>query len=211
MTSRRWLATASSTPSSVGSPTFEGMPSSAFARGEVLRGPSSSLYGADAIGGVVQLFLPRGTGPLGGYAQAGIGTWRTSAVDAGVSAGTDGGDFAVGVGRSRSQGFNATLPGNFFFNPDRDGARQDVLSGSFRWAFAEGWSTDLNLTQAEGVSRFDQGAGSFDTRSVTTTRVLGWGLTRQWNADARTRHRRHQPSRPVAIDRSRSKPDRAED
>jgi outer membrane receptor protein involved in Fe transport len=52
---------------------------------EILRGPASSLYGADAIGGVVQVFTRRGTGALSGNASAGYGTYGTWDVKGGVS------------------------------------------------------------------------------------------------------------------------------
>src|SRR5690606_5653452 len=71
---------------------------------EVVRGPASVLYGADAMSGVVQLFTRQGGGRLRGEAAvrggslgnreasaraaAGTGRWRVSA--AGSSFGSDG-------------------------------------------------------------------------------------------------------------------------
>jgi vitamin B12 transporter len=47
-----------------GLPELEALSLASIERIEVLRGPGSSLYGADAVGGVVQIFTRRGSGPL---------------------------------------------------------------------------------------------------------------------------------------------------
>jgi vitamin B12 transporter len=57
--------------SSAGATSLEAIPLDQVDRIEILRGPSSSLYGADAIGGVIQVFTRRGTSALTGNASAG--------------------------------------------------------------------------------------------------------------------------------------------
>ncbi|PKO50874.1 MAG: TonB-dependent receptor, partial [Betaproteobacteria bacterium HGW-Betaproteobacteria-2] len=44
----------------LGSTSFETLPLGQIERIEILRGPASSLYGADAIGGVIQIFTRKG-------------------------------------------------------------------------------------------------------------------------------------------------------
>ncbi len=44
---------------------------------EVIRGPQSTLYGADAIGGVVNIITRRGKGPFGAWAEQQVGTYDT--------------------------------------------------------------------------------------------------------------------------------------
>ena len=57
-------------------------------RVEVVRGPYSALYGADALGGVVQLIPERGGGDrLRALAEGGGGGWRRAQVDGSVAAG----------------------------------------------------------------------------------------------------------------------------
>ncbi|MDP0978136.1 TonB-dependent receptor, partial [Klebsiella pneumoniae] len=48
----------------LGQAEFESMSLANIDRIEVLRGPASSLYGADGVGGVIQIFTKRGKGPL---------------------------------------------------------------------------------------------------------------------------------------------------
>lgn len=57
-----------------------------FERAEIVRGPRGSLYGADAIGGVVQLFTPEGEeGASQPYISAGGGSFDTQRYSAGLS------------------------------------------------------------------------------------------------------------------------------
>lgn len=174
--------------STLGTPNWDTLPLSAIERIEVLKGPASALYGSDAVGGVVQVFTKRGVKGFQPEASVTVGSEGHHEVSAGVRGGTDTFSYSLHASALDEKGFSSTNPRvGSNFNPDRDGTKQDALSGAFRWTLADGWSTDLNLLQVEGVSRYDQGPGSFDTRSVTTTRVLGWGLSRQWNPDSRTR------------------------
>jgi len=54
-------------------------------RVEVVRGPQSALYGADAMTGVIQFFTPRGAGPFSAWASAEGGNYATYEVQTGFS------------------------------------------------------------------------------------------------------------------------------
>jgi vitamin B12 transporter len=71
--------------SSAGTTTLEAIPLDQIERIEILRGPSSSLYGADAIGGVIQIFTRKSDGALPAIASAGYGTYRTGLRSGGVT------------------------------------------------------------------------------------------------------------------------------
>lgn len=175
--------------STAGSAVLDNIPLSAIQRIEVLKGPASALYGSDAVGGVVQIFTKRGE--KGFHPQAGVtlGSFGHRAATAGLSGGNDAVTYNLSVGTLREDGFSSTNPKVAFgnHNPDKDGFEQDSLAASLRWAIAPGWATDVQFTQADSVSRFDQGPGTFDVRSVATTRVAAWGLERKWSAESRTR------------------------
>jgi vitamin B12 transporter len=71
---------------------------------EIVRGPTSVLYGSDAVTGVIQIFTRRGTGAAGLSASARSGTYRTTALDASVVGGSEALGFSLGVSRFASDG-----------------------------------------------------------------------------------------------------------
>lgn len=175
--------------STAGAPVWDNLPLGMIDRIEVLKGPASALYGSDAVGGVVQIFTKRGQKGFHPQASVSLGSFGHRELTAGLSGGDDHLTYHLSAGTLREDGFSSTNPKVAFgnHNPDRDGLEQDHVSASLRWAFAPGWTTDALVTQADGTSQYDQGPGSFDVHSDTTSRVTSWGLERQWSADARTR------------------------
>ncbi len=168
-----------------GTTILDNIPLSAIDRIEVLKGPASALYGSDAVGGVVQIFTKRGSKGFHPEASVTLGSQGHRNATAGLSGGNDSVTYNLSVGMLREDGFSATNPRVAFGN--YNGFDQDSLSGSLRWALAPGWATDVHFTQADGTSQFDQGPGVFNTRSETTTRVMGWNLERQWSPTSRTK------------------------
>src|SRR5437762_4075429 len=118
--------------SSDGATALEAIPLEQIDHIEILRGPASSLYGADAIGGVIQIFTRKSHGALSVNASGGYGTYGTGIATAGISGGDDSGwRFALQAGARRSEGFNAMgNPENSSYKPDRDGYRDESASGS---------------------------------------------------------------------------------
>ena len=72
-----------------GTTTLEAIPLDLIDHIEILRGPASSLYGADAIGGVIQVFTRRGGGAPSWNGSASYGTYGTSQATAGVAGAQD--------------------------------------------------------------------------------------------------------------------------
>lgn len=66
---------------------------------EVLRGPQSTLYGADAIGGVIHIITRRGQGPPSGFVDFEAGNYETFRERAGVSGSTGPWSYSLGVSR----------------------------------------------------------------------------------------------------------------
>lgn len=145
---------------SSGTASFSRLPLAQIERIEILRGPASSLYGADAIGGVIQIFTRRGEGPARFNASAGFGTNNTNELSAGVSGGTDVVSYSLQAGYYGTAGFNAIRnPANFSFNADHDGYRNQNASASLAFRPAPGHEFGLNLFNSDGVSGFDNGPG----------------------------------------------------
>lgn len=154
--------------SSDGATAFEAIPLDQIDHIEILRGPASSLYGADAVGGVIQIFTRRGEGAPAANASAGYGTYGTATATAGVAGGDGTWRYALQAGARKSEGFNAIgNPANISYNPDRDGYRDDSASGSLAYRFAPEQEVSAQFFRSRENAQFDAGPG-FDDRTITT-------------------------------------------
>ncbi|WP_367846736.1 TonB-dependent receptor [Rhodoferax sp. WC2427] len=161
-----------------GTPVWDNLPLDQIERIEVLKGPASALYGADAVGGVVQIFTVRGAPGLHPTAEVTLGSHGYRAVSAGVQAGTDTVRYSLGGSVTRDRGFSATNPSVPFgsYNPDRDGFDQKALNGSVDWTLAPDWTLNAGVLYSEGTQHFDDGLGA-DTASALRSSVLRAGLS----------------------------------
>ena len=183
--------------SSVGATALEAIPLDQVERIEILRGPASSLYGADAIGGVIQVFTKRAEGnAFAGNVAAGYGTYNTTNVNAGLRGAIGDLRFSVQAGGTNSTGFNAIVnPDNFGYNNDRDGyASANVgLNAVLPWAAGQEVAVQYFRNRLNNQS--DGGPG-FDDRTITT--LEAWSVVSRnrinddldLHADRRRRQRR---------------------
>lgn len=140
---------------------FSRLPLSQIERIEIVRGPASSLYGADAIGGVIQIFTRRGEGPMRFNASAGYGTHGTADVSAGVSGGTELLSYSLQAAHYETRGISSLRnPGNANYNADRDRFRNQSASGQIALRPAPGHEIGLSFLSTQGLSHYDGGPGS---------------------------------------------------
>lgn len=161
----------------VGTPTWDNIPLDAIDRIEIVRGPMSGLYGADAVGGVIQVFTRRGQAGFRSDAAATSGSrgYREGAV--GARFGNEVVDGHLRLQRRRTDGQSATNERVPFgsYNPDADGFEQTSVSGRVG-ARLGGWRAEATLLKAEGTSRYDDGPGA-DARAELRTEVLSGQLS----------------------------------
>jgi vitamin B12 transporter len=154
--------------SSTGTTPFEAIPLDQIDHIEILRGPAASLYGADAIGGVIQVFTRNGAGTFAANASAGYGTFNTSQFTAGAAGGGGPWRFMLQGGYNRSAGFSAIgNPANASYNPDNDGYRNGSASGSLAYSFAAEQVLSAQAFYSRMNAQFD-GSADFDDRTITT-------------------------------------------
>ena len=154
--------------SSSGATSLEAIPLDQVERIEILRGPASSLYGADAIGGVIQVFTKRGREGFSGHASAGYGTHDTGNVNAGLRGGSGRVRYSLQAGATESDGFNAVVnESSFLYNPDRDGYSTRNVGGNVALDWAKDQTLELNGLRNRLDTQADGGPG-FDDRTITT-------------------------------------------
>ncbi len=162
-----------------GQAAFQDLPVEQIERIEVVRGPRSSLYGSEAIGGVIQIFTRKGGGATKPHFSLGGGSYKTWQGSAGLTGGGEQGWFSLGVSGIDTAGFNACKGSPSWkiscgvIEPDRDGYRN--VSGSLRagYRFDNGAEADFHWLRARADNEYD---GSFVNASESVQQVLGGRL-----------------------------------
>ena len=181
----RWSST------TLGTAAVQDLPLELIERIEVVRGPRSSLYGADAVGGVVQIFTrraPASSTPrwdaLAGYGSA---QTRNLAVNAGAS--TERGFWQLGVsslesnGTNSCRGFGAPIfAGCFTDEPDKDGYRNTSVTARGGVEFDSRATLEGFASLTTGRTEFD---GSFQNSSKIRQGGVGASLALQRSEDRR--------------------------
>ena len=180
---RRQNSAGNVTPNGFGETQTSFMPPiGAIERIEVIRGPMSTLYGSDAMGGVIQIFTKRPTdGQTRAYAEAGIGNQGTSKLATGFQGGAKGFTYGLNLADERSDGFDVN-PGNTF-SPNRDKDGYSNTSLGLNAGYKTGiHQIDASLLYSRLRTHYDQSPPPFDDYDVVknTTGSLRWQAG--WNA-----------------------------
>jgi vitamin B12 transporter len=153
---------------------LETLPIAQIERIEVVRGPRSSLYGSEAIGGVIQIFTRKGGGPLRPRVSVGTGSYDTVNGAIGLAGGGDRGWLDASLSFEDTEGFDACrgeplVGGCFTIEPDSDGYRN--VAGSLRagYRFGQG-DVGVHWLRSESDGEFD---GTLQNESSGVQQVLG--------------------------------------
>ena len=130
-------------------------------RVEVVRGNVSALYGANAIGGVIQIFTRQGYGAPRADAQAMAGSRGTSRIAAGYRGSVENTRFSLNVSQFETAGFSALDPKLApRANPDNDGYRNQSFSGQVAQRLAAAHEIGVRAYQSAGKVEFDNAFGA---------------------------------------------------
>ena len=141
-----------------GTTSLENIPLAQIERVEILRGPASGLYGADAIGGVIQIFTKAAKGSPRFNASDGAGTYGTSIADAGVSGRIENTSFSLQAGIISTNGISAISNKQLAtYNPDDDGYHNENFSGKLAQHFSNDHELGLTAYHSDGENYYDGG------------------------------------------------------
>lgn len=131
-------------------------------RVEVLRGSRSAIYGADAIGGVIQIFTRRGDAQgLAPWARLAYGSRDTWQRSAGLSGGDGATRFSLSGSLDDTHGIDRTRE-SFASDEDHDAYRNKAFSLALSHSFGENLEAGVNVLDQSGRSEYDNPFGYFD-------------------------------------------------
>jgi vitamin B12 transporter len=164
----------------LGTTPFEFIPIDQVERIEIIRGPQSSKYGSEAIGGVIQIFTRKGAQQDGHHValEAGGGTYDTYRTAGTVNGRLQNSWYTLGASYMSSQGFNAHQATSGFFGidqPDRDGYSNTGLNARLGHRFDNGAEIESFYMRAEGKTKYDglNLEGFDDDRTDFVQQVVG--------------------------------------
>ncbi|MDB2705466.1 TonB-dependent receptor [Pseudomonadota bacterium] len=135
-----------------GSSAIQHFPVEQIERIEIVRGPRSGLYGAEAIGGVIQIFTRKGgEGDIKPYFKAGYGTHNSSQIAAGISGGNYKTTYNLSINHAETDGINAQKNNN----PDKDGYRNKSIAASIQHHLTDKIDIGANFIRSEGLNQYD--------------------------------------------------------
>ncbi len=165
-----------------GSAAFQDLPVDQIERIEIVRGPRSSLYGSEAIGGVIQIFTRQGGEGFSQRLRVGAGSNSLREASAGFSNRGNQGWVSADGAYQRTDGIDAcrgsaiTFQGCFADEPDLDGYRNLSLSMRGELVFSEALRIEGHFLNADANNEYD-GSIFGGNEANTTQRVLGSVLT----------------------------------
>ncbi len=168
---------------------FQDLPVDQIERIEIIRGPRSSLYGSEAIGGVIQIFTRRGGAGFAPHLRLGVGSHNLREASAGFSNRGERGWVSADGAYQSTDGFNACrgagfpiFRGCFTDEPDDDGYRNVSVSLRGGLELTDALTLEGHLLDADADNEYD-GSVFGGNETETSQRVLGSKLT--WTPDAR--------------------------
>jgi len=130
---------------------FSSLPSDNIEKIEVLRGPQSTIYGSDALAGVINIITKKGSGKPKYSAMIEGGTYNSYKGLTGLNGSYDKLNYSLTLSKTKSDGFSAAS--KKYGNKEKDGF--DLLNFSSLVGYKISDNTEVNLIARYGNSEAD--------------------------------------------------------
>ncbi|WP_417792892.1 TonB-dependent receptor plug domain-containing protein [Terasakiella pusilla] len=124
---------------------------------EIVRGPQSTLYGGDAMGGVINIITKKGKGAPRSSVSAEYGSYNTKNLKASLSGAHQKLSYAVSASYLDTQGFSSADERNG--NDEDDGAENLTINANFGVQFTDNFSVETKLRHMRSEIEYDNWAG----------------------------------------------------
>ncbi len=135
-------------PGTIGGAPLQNINLALIDRVEIVRGPRSTLYGSDAIGGVVQIFTRRTTHGTSGSAYLGTGSDSTHSGGASLQGVKNDLRAGIDIGYLKSDGFSPRTDSNI------DRGHDNLSTNMYLGYGAPRWDAELSYWSAEGNTEY---------------------------------------------------------
>lgn len=135
---------------------------------EILRGPQSTLYGSEAMSGVISILSKRGSGPARWHGLTELGDDEHHRLRLGAEGGGPDFDWSLAVSDQATDGVSAAAGGL-----EADAWENTTVSGRAGWRLGDRGRLDVDLRRIESeveIDGFDFFAGPVDDLDAVNTR-----------------------------------------
>ncbi len=155
-----------------GQTAIEHLPIDQIERIEVVRGPRSSLYGSEAVGGVIQIYTRKGTADgIKPYASLKYGSHETYDANVGVDIRKENTWMSASLAGLKTQGLDVLTSKT---EEDKDGYKNVSASLKAGHQFNELFAIEVNALHVQGEAEYD---GGVNPENEIQQNVYGAGLT----------------------------------
>lgn len=148
---------------------------------EIVRGPQSTLYGGDAIGGVINIITKKGKGKPKTSISAEYGSYLTKNLKGSVSGSHNKISYALSANYLKSHGYSSADKRNG--NPETDGNENLTLNGNFGVQVTDDFEIETKLRHMRSHIEYDDWAnnkatdGDANMHKKETSIYLGGNLS----------------------------------